>query len=135
MKSLFRITWKFLSERHRSAARAICYGLTSNTTDNWFKVSRILHFRLSPEERAVLAYMCLRSLEADQRSKIYHTLEGLEERLGFPVPGVIDEIADEADFWATNSSKEERRAYISAIIRHISDDDRKVVANFIMGRT
>ena len=79
--------------------------------------------------------MCLRSLEADQRSKIYHTLEGLEERLGFPVPGVIDEIADEADWWATTSSKEERRAYISAIIRHISEDDQKVVANFIMGRT
>lgn len=134
MKSLFRITWKFLAERHRSAARSICYGLASNTTENWLKVSRILQGRLSPEERACIAYICLRSLEADQRTKIYHTLEGLEERLGFPVPGVIDDLASEADFWATNSTEEERRAYISAIIRHISDDDRKVVANFIMGR-
>lgn len=134
MKSLFRITWKFLAERHRSAARAICYGLASNTTDNWFKVSRVLHGRLSPEERAVLAYVSLRTLEADQRAKIYHTLEGLEERFGFPVPGVIDEIADEADWWATNSNVEERRAYLSAIIRHISDDDKQIVANFIKGR-
>ena len=54
--------------------------------------------------------------------------------MGFPVPGVIDDIADGADFWATNSSVEERRAYLSAIIRHISDDDKQVVANFIKGR-
>lgn len=135
LKSLFRITWKFLSERHRSAARAICYGLASNTTDNWLKVSHILHGRLSPEERVCVAYICLRTLEADQRAKIYHILENLEERLGFPVPGVIDDIADEADFWATNSSVEERRAYLSAIIRHISNDDKQIVANFIKGRT
>jgi hypothetical protein len=94
-----------------------------------------LHGRLSPEERVCVAYICLRTLEADQRAKIYHKIENLEERLGFPVPGVIDDIADGADFWATNSSVEERRAYLSAIIRHISDDDKQVVANFIKGRT
>lgn len=57
---------KSVPDNIKRVARSIGYALWIGSIDQWFGLSAILRARLSDEQRAVLAYQALRSLDYDQ---------------------------------------------------------------------
>ncbi|MEY8837816.1 hypothetical protein AB9K41_02120 [Cribrihabitans sp. XS_ASV171] len=54
----------------KRTARAVGYALWLGGADNWFGLALILRARLTPDQRAALAYMALRSLDPEHAEQV-----------------------------------------------------------------
>jgi hypothetical protein len=62
---------RFALDRHKRAARAVGYALTANLPVLWHDLSLIFIARLTGVERAALAFAALRSLDPEDRERIF----------------------------------------------------------------
>ncbi len=97
-------------ENHQRAVRCLGFTLEIGHQDAWWGFSKVLRARLSVPERAALAFMSIKSLDASTASM---TAKAALDGAGMPRAPFIDP-ADEAGFWAGMASEEELEAYCVA---------------------
>lgn len=119
----------------RRAIKSIGHCLVLSDSDWWLKLPILLRAHLEPEERFALAYAATRSLEDEHQDMMFEAITRLRDpsRAGYPMAPFGDEIIDDATFWANLASDEERRAYLVAILKHMSDIDKKTIARKLTG--
>lgn len=106
--------------------------LGADDTDAWFTLSQIIFARLEPEEQAGLAFAAMRALPSDIRWDLLEAMGEVELPTGPPLPPFAEDIASDANWWASSASNEELRAYFRAIINYMSDDDKKIAAQKLL---
>lgn len=107
--------------RLKRAARAVGYACALDDSHAWSGCSRVLEARLTPRERAGLAWASLRSLDAETALQIADLVVGGPS---MPLPPWGDPRED-AELWAELASREERRAYATACFRKLEPGDRR----------
>ena len=126
---MIKLAGKYMKRSYKSVIRSIGYCLALGERDRWLELPIILTARLEPEERAALAYAALQSLNPDHRLLVYKAVDDIEIPAGGPMPPFDEQIEYDAQFWASIATQAERRAYLIAILKHMSDDDKKIIAN------
>jgi len=119
----------------RRSIKSIGYCLVLAETDRWLQLPVILKHHLEPEERFALAYAATRSLQDDHQDMMIEAIQNLRQPdgMGYPLPPFGDEILDDAQYWANHASDSERRAYLVAILKHMTDGDKKTVVSKLSG--
>ena len=127
-----KLPWHLFKAEHKAVGRSVCFALGVETTDAWFDLAEIIFARLEPEEKAGLAFAALRALPTQSRWDIMEALGDVELPIGSPLPPFAEDIASDANWWASSASDEELRAYFVAIINYMSDDDKKIAARNLL---
>jgi hypothetical protein len=127
-----KLPWHLFKAEHKAVGRSVCFALGVETTDAWFDLAEIIFARLTLEEKAGLAFAAMRALPSDIRWDIVQALGEVELPTGSPLPPFTEDIASDANWWASSASNEELRAYFVAIINYMSDDDKKIAAQKLL---
>jgi hypothetical protein len=126
------LPWHLFKAEHKAAGRSVCLALGADDADAWFTLSKILFARLTPEEKVGLAFAAMRALPSENRWDILSALGDVEMPTGSPLPPFAEDIAADANWWASSASNEELRAYFRAIINYMSDDDKKIASRNLL---
>jgi hypothetical protein len=113
-------TLTHMNPAHQSVARSICYALTLETPDAWQGLPVILRARLDERERGMMAYMSLRSMDADNAAKVAEAVLG---NAGSPLPTLISSM-DDARFWASLAARQELKAFALAAFEMMGQRDQ-----------
>ncbi len=113
---------KQMERRHLRAVRMLGYCLVLDTSDDWLGLSAVLAVRLTPRERAALAFAVLRSMAPEHG--IAAAQAALADGAGAPLAPLFD-VADEAMFWASIASPEDINAYAVATFKAMSRSKRR----------
>ena len=127
-----KLPWHLFKAEHKAVGRSVCFALGADEPDAWFTLSQIIFARLEPEERAGLAFAAMRALPSDIRWDLLEAMGEVELPTGPPLPPFAEDIASDANWWASSASNEELRAYFRAIINYMSDDDKKIAAQKLL---
>lgn len=121
---------KLMKRPHLGATRMLGYALTSHDYETWEAASAVWQARLSPEERAALAWAALRSLDRDHALDVIETVLG---GAGAPLPPLFNTI-DAAAWWADIASPEELEAYCLATFRAMPRGRRAAFLDHVQRR-
>ncbi len=115
---------------YQSVATSICYALTLENPDAWQGLPVILRARLDERERGMLAYMSLRSMDADNAAAVAGAFVG-----GAGMPGApLFNHMDQAVFWADMAEPAELDAYALASFNRMAPARQTAFINFIQKR-
>lgn len=115
----------------KRASRAFGYALWLNSTDHWLGFKTILQARLSPSERAALAFVALKSLDPDDA--VATADAALPVGMCAPVAPVFNHM-DEAAFWADTAEPEALDAYCLASFNRMAPGRQAAFMDFVKGR-
>lgn len=116
-----------MSSDHKRIERALGYSLTLGDFKAWTKFSLLASVRLTPVERAGLAWAALRALEPEQAESV---ALGVLHRAGPPhVP--FEAPMTEARAWTDYASEEERKAYLMATWESLPHDSQMAFLRFL----
>ena len=87
------------------------YTLTLGGYDAWEIFSLVAMARMTPEERAALAWAALRSLDTPEQAEL--VAESVLKFADYPLPPFLSPM-DDARWWASFASLKERKAYALA---------------------
>lgn len=122
---------KNIPEHIKRTCRALGFALWIGDRDQWFGVSAILRARLTPEQRAALAYMALRALPPETAADVANAV--LPGPISSPIAPLLNYM-DEAAFWADMASQEERDAYMLACYNRSPALRQAAFLEFVKGR-
>ena len=126
---------KYMPARIKSVSRALGYCLLLDDTDAWLSLPLILVARLSPTERAALAYVGLKALPPNEAHLTASAALG-----GAFTPFAEQPIAplfnhmDEAAFWADMATLDEHEAYCLASFKAMPHERQAAFLDFVQGR-
>jgi len=115
---------KLIKPAHKQVAKAIGYALMLGETNGYIELVEVIAARLSQAERVSLGYAALKSVDPAVRLELYELMSDIETVMGSPLPFAKD-IRDDAEFWASNASQTELRAYSMAIFNKMTKADKQ----------
>ena len=118
---------QFMTDNHKRAVRSLAYLLHDGDYDGWCDASIIWRARLTPVERAQLAYSALRSLDTDQAARVAATVLS---RPGMPLPPFLDVVGEAAD-WAAWADPEQINATAVACFNAMPPAEQSAFAGHI----
>lgn len=92
-----------------------------------------LRLKLDVPERRALAWAALMALDMDDALDIAQLVIPPEDRAGWPVVP-LEDVVEEAAFWADYASPEELRAYAVACVMHLPSSERRAFLDTVQGR-
>jgi hypothetical protein len=108
---------------HGRATRTITAALTLGDAGSWHNAALVLAARLNAQERAMLGFACLRSL--DEADRVQAASLACQANTAGP-PGVaFGTIAEEAENWSALASEDELATYAFACLARMPRDDFK----------
>lgn len=122
---------KLMKPDHLKVVRMLGYVMTGGTRADWWGLVPVLMARLSVEERALLAFMALRSLDnhtGDQTARA-----ALSDGAGHPSPPLFS-FMNQAAGWADMAAPEELDAYCLASFQVMSKSRQAAFLEFAQGR-
>ena len=102
---------KHIKPDHKRMSRMIGYTLTLGDADAWAGFVAVATARMTPEERAALAFPALRSLDTPEQAEL--VAEAVLKFADYPLPTFLNPM-DDARWWASFASLKERKAYALA---------------------
>lgn len=120
---------KHIPDAFRRVAKTVGYALMLGDAEAWHGLTAVLKARLTPVQRAAMAWAVLRSLPADQARAVALTV--LPSRQ--PIAPLFNH-ADEAATWAAMAEQEELDAYALACFRRMSAAKQAMFADFVAGK-
>jgi hypothetical protein len=115
---------------YQSVAKSICCALTLQHPDAWQGLPVILTACLDERERAMLAYMTLRAMDAESVAAVSGAFMG---RAGMPGAPLFNHM-DQAAFWADMAESAELDAYALASFNRMAPARQAAFLNFIQRR-
>ena len=112
----------------KHVSRSIGFALWIGDTEQWFGLSEVFRARLTPQERASLAFQTLKSLDHDDAS-IAAKLALYGAASGAPIAPLFDPV-DEAAHWAARSDLEELDTYLVAIFDAIPPSRQRAFLDY-----
>jgi hypothetical protein len=106
------------------------YCLTLDTPDDWTGFAVVAAARLTPKERAALAFAALASLDDDQAEA---TAAAVIRYMGAPLPAFLGGM-DEARWWARGASRSELKAFAWATFEAMHPRDRSAFLSHVTAR-
>jgi hypothetical protein len=100
-----------MKPEHKRMSRIMGYTLTLGDADAWAVFSALAMARMTPEERAALAWAALRSLDTPEQAEL--VAESVLKFADYPLPTFLSPM-DDARWWASFASLKERKAYALA---------------------
>ncbi|MCF3595465.1 hypothetical protein LZG00_15845 [Rhodobacteraceae bacterium LMO-12] len=116
---------------HLRVVQSLGYVLTLGTQHAWWGFVQILCELLTPQERASLAFMALKSL--DHEDAVLTAETALAEGAGQPIAPLYSDM-DEAAFWADMASEGELKAYALASFTRLSQGNQAAFLDYVQGR-
>lgn len=118
---------RYIKPEHKRMSRMLGYCLTLGTEQAWRGFSMVAAVRLTPEERAALAFAALQALQED------HAELAATAALDAPQPAPLGGMAT-ARAWAVTASRAELKAMIAAAYDALSAEDRAKFCQHIAAR-
>lgn len=109
-------------------ARALGYALETGEPAEWQTAVDAMRASLSPLQVAMLAGCAARCLSPESAAAVCAGAMEDAPRAGLPIVSWPERLREDARFWASLASRDELRAYASAILREMTDADRAAVA-------
>jgi hypothetical protein len=103
------------------ASRMLCYTLVNGTSDHWADASKVWIARLTEDERCHFGWSVLRTLSPDLVNDVAAAAHPFA---GSPLPTLLN-AADDARWWASMASNDERCAYSAASVQLMSASQRR----------
>lgn len=100
-----------MKPEHKRMSRMMGYTLTLGDFDAWEGFSLVAMARMTAEERVSLAWSALRSLDTAEQAEM--VAESVLRAAGYPLPTFLSPM-DDARWWASLASLNERKAYALA---------------------
>lgn len=122
---------KYMPDAYKRVARAVGYSLLLTDADAWHGLTVVLTARLTPQERAAMAWAVLRSLTPEQVVDVAQAV--LLNGVGAPIAPLINHM-DEAAFWADMAAPDEREAYCLASFEAMPYERQAAFFDFVQGR-
>ena len=119
----------YFAPAHALMCRMLGYCLTLETPDAWKGFSFVASLRLTPNERAALAFAALNSLEPDEAEMTAAAVVG---SAGAPLPPFLGGM-DEARLWASYATLSELKAYTLAAFEAMQAKDQAAFLAYAMG--
>lgn len=116
---------------HLKAVRMLGYVLTIGAPAAWWGLVPVLMARLTPQERASLAFMAFKSLPRDDA--VMTAEAALYEGAGEPRAPLIG-FMDQAAFWADLANTEEVEAYCLASFNGMASGRQAAFLDHVQGR-
>ena len=126
-----KILQKHMPDAFKRVARMVGYSLLLGDTEAWHRLTVVLSARLTPEQRAAIAWAALRSLTPGQVAAVAETV--LPQRAGQPI-ALLFNYMDEAAFWADMASEGELKAYALASFTRLSPDNQAAFLDYVQER-
>ena len=117
----------YAKDRHQRAAKMLGYALTN--PELWAATGLVWAVRLTPNERAALAFAALNSLEPDDAERTAAAAIG---SAGAPLPPFLGGM-DEARFWASYATRAELKAYTLAAFEAMQAKDQAAFLDYAVG--
>ncbi|UWR33735.1 hypothetical protein K3759_01160 [Sulfitobacter sp. W027] len=116
-------------------SRSLGYCMLLDNLDAWLGLACILRARLSPTERAALAYVALKALSLENAQAVADAALGdaVPSTAGQPVAPLFNHM-DEAAFWADMAAPDEREAYCLASFKAMPYERQSAFLDFVQGR-
>jgi hypothetical protein len=95
----------------KRVSRSLGYALWLDSFNDWFTFSAILQARLDTRQRAALAFMALKTLDADTAAQTVDA--ALNSGAGMPMVPLASHM-DQAAWWADRAEPDELDAYVLA---------------------
>lgn len=122
---------KQIPDHIKRVSRSLGYFLWIGTPDDLYGLSVVLRARLTPRQRASLAFASLQSLDHDLA---YQTAEAAMGRdAGSPIAPLFNHM-DEAAFWADMATPDELDAYALASFNRMAPQRQAAFLGFIRRR-
>ena len=103
----------FVNDGHRCACTMLGHALSMGADAQvWADLTSVLHGRLTDLERRLMLATMIRAMHPDDALHVFETVLPAR-RAGPPLP-VLDEIADDARWWADLASRPEIEAWLAA---------------------
>lgn len=122
---------KYMPDAYKRVARTVGYSLLLTDADAWHGLTVVLTARLTPQERAAMAWAVLRSLTPEQVVDVAQAV--LLKGVGAPIAPLFNHM-DEAAFWADMAASDEREAYCLASFKAMSYERQAAFLDFVQGR-
>ncbi len=121
--------------RIKRVSRSLGYCLLLDDLDAWLRLPAILQTRLSPPERAALAYVALKALAPHDAESVAVAALGAVSvpPSGQPIAPLLS-CMDEAAFWADLATPDEREAYCLASFKAMPYERQCAFLDFVNGR-
>ena len=120
---------KYASKAHRKIAKVIGLALIAGDSHAWLQAKLLMRVHLTAQERAALAFASMASLDKDQRDAVARsTIPAV--LLGPPLP-TLDDLKDDAAWWASNADEQEREVYLLACFNALDAERQQAFAQFI----
>ncbi|KPN62097.1 hypothetical protein AKJ29_07375 [Aliiroseovarius crassostreae] len=100
-----------MKPEHKRMSRMMGYTLTLGGYDAWEGFSLVAMARMTPEERAALAWAAMRSLDTPEQAEL--VAESVLKPADYPLPTFLSPLAD-ARWHASLATTKERKAYALA---------------------
>lgn len=124
---------KWIKPDVKSASRMFGYCLTLDTRDGWWGLVPVLQARLSPEQRVCLAFMALKSIDAEHAALTADAALGRSDGAGMPgVP--FDSVVDEAALWTSYAEPNELEAYCLACFTAMPSQRQMAFLDYVQRR-
>jgi hypothetical protein len=111
---------RFAKQPYKTAARAVLDTLVLGDVDAFAGLSLVLRARLTTEECRLLAWAVARALDDEDVVAVAEAIVPPETRAGWPVVP-LDDVIDEAAFWADHASPAELQAYAGVCLSRLSE--------------
>lgn len=126
---------RVMPPRIKRVSRSLGYCLLLDDLDAWLSLSTILQARLSPPERAALAYVALKALAPHDAESVAVAALGAVSAPPSDQPiAPLLSCMDEAGFWADMATPGEREAYCLASFKAIPYERQCAFLDFVNGR-
>lgn len=122
---------KYMPDAYKCVARTVGYSLLLTGADAWHSLTVVLAARLTPQERAAMAWAVLRSLTPEQVVAVADTV--LPEGSSAPIAPLFNHM-DEAAFWADMAEPEELEAYCLASFNAMPRGRQSAFLAHVQGR-
>jgi hypothetical protein len=121
---------RYAKPAHKKSANVLGYALTLDTPEAWLAASLIWQARLTPQEAAAAAWAALRATDPDIALMVAQAALG---GAGMPLPP-LDDVIDNAGWWADLATPDERAAYAVACFNRFSPLERDEFLEFVRGQ-
>jgi hypothetical protein len=122
---------EYMPDAYKRVARTVGYSLLLADADAWHGLTIVLTARLTPEQRATMAWSVLQSLTPDQVIEVAETV--LPQGVGQPIAPLFNHM-DEAAFWADMAEPEALEAYCLASFNAMPASRKSAFLEFVQGR-
>ena len=116
------------SEPHDSLLPVLGRALGTYDRDLWLAVESAMTAECSPEQRACIAFVTLRSLDHELATEVFESIF-----VGAPIPALFG-VMDEAAFWADMAAPAELDAYCLACFNRMKPSRQADFLGFVQGR-